>query len=244
MIDTITLVVLGGAFAGGFVSGLTGFGTGLTTLPIWLYVLTPVTAGPLVIICSLVSQFQTLPAIWHAIDFRRCAPFIAGGLLGVPLGAWLLPQVPVQAFKIAVAALLIGYCLFALIGRSRLRVERGGLLADGLIGLGGGVLGGMAGLAGPLPTIWASLRGWSKDVKRSVFQAFNTSVLIFALISQFATGLVNAGVWHWVLVALPGTICGAWIGRRVYRRLDDSKFEKTVLLILMISGCTLLLGSL
>ena len=33
--DTLTMVLVG-ALAGGFVNGLTGFGTGLTALPFWL----------------------------------------------------------------------------------------------------------------------------------------------------------------------------------------------------------------
>ena len=77
-----SLLVLVGAFAGGLVSGLTGFGTGMTALPIWLVGLTPALASPLVVICSIIGQLQTLPAIWHAIEWRRCLPFIAGGLTG------------------------------------------------------------------------------------------------------------------------------------------------------------------
>ncbi|MGI9405082.1 MAG: TSUP family transporter, partial [Hyphomicrobiaceae bacterium] len=65
------LLVVLGAFAGGFISGLTGFGTGLTALPVWLLVLSPIQAASLVVVCSVVGQLQTLPAIWHKIDWRR-----------------------------------------------------------------------------------------------------------------------------------------------------------------------------
>ena len=40
-----------GALAGGFVSGLAGFGTALMALGIWLYVVPPSVAVPLVLIC-------------------------------------------------------------------------------------------------------------------------------------------------------------------------------------------------
>jgi uncharacterized membrane protein YfcA len=84
-----TIVFLG-ALAGGFVSGLAGFGTGLTALGIWLYVMTPPLAASLVVVCSVVSQIQTIPMIWHAIKPRLVAPFIIGGLAGVPLGTALV----------------------------------------------------------------------------------------------------------------------------------------------------------
>jgi len=237
-----SLIVLAGAFVGGFVSGLTGFGTGITALPIWLYGLTPALASPLVVVCSLVGQVQTLPAIWHAIDFRRCTPFILGGLVGVPFGAVLLPFLSVGVFKLAVGTLLVVYCSFTLAGRVRLRVRGGGKIADAMIGLGGGVMGGLAGLSGPFPTIWSGLRGWEKDARRAVLQAFNTAILGFALVAQAFTGLLTAELWQLVLIALPGTILGSWIGRRVYNVLDSAKFEKAVLVVLLLSGCMLLVG--
>ena len=237
-----TILVLVGALAGGFVSGLTGFGTGLTALPFWLHAVAPALASPLVVVCSLVAQLQTLPAIWHAIDFRRALPFVAGGLLGVPAGTALLPHASVQDFKIGVGAILVVYCGFLLLSRVRLQLRWGGRIADALVGLGGGVLGGLAGLSGPLPTIWAGLRGWDKDARRGVFQAFNLAILAFALVTQAVAGLLNAELGRLVLIALPGTLGGAWLGRKVYNRLDTRGFDTLVLVLLMLSGL-LMLGS-
>ena len=242
MVET-PVIVLAGAFVGGFVSGLTGFGTGITALPIWLYGLAPALASPLVVICSLIGQAQTLPAIWHAIDFRRCLPFVAGGLIGVPLGAYLLPFISVQMFRLAVGALLVVYCGFNLAGLLRFRVHGGGKAADAVVGFGGGVMGGLAGLSGPLPTLWTGLRGWDKDARRAVLQAFNTAVLSFALVAQVATGLITLELGRLVLIALPGTLIGSWLGRRVYTVLDSARFEKTVLGLLLLSGAVLVLGS-
>src|SRR3981189_4004126 len=80
-----------GALAGGFVSGLAGFGTALMALGIWLYVLPPAMAVPLVLICSVIAQTSTLPSIWRSIDFDLVWPFIVGGLAGVPLGILMTP---------------------------------------------------------------------------------------------------------------------------------------------------------
>ena len=56
VLTAAALVVLIGAFAGGFVSGLAGFGTGLVAVGIWLRVIQPTTAATLVVVCSVVSQ--------------------------------------------------------------------------------------------------------------------------------------------------------------------------------------------
>jgi len=75
-------VLVLGALAGGFVSGLAGFGTALMALGIWLYVLPPSAAVPLVLICSIVAQTSTLHSIWRSIDFKLLWPFVLGGVAG------------------------------------------------------------------------------------------------------------------------------------------------------------------
>src|SRR5437868_14066652 len=83
-------VLLFGALAGGFVSGLAGFGTALMALGIWLYVLPPSLAVPLVLICSVIAQSSTLPSMWKSFDLSLAWPFLIGGLAWWPLGTMLV----------------------------------------------------------------------------------------------------------------------------------------------------------
>ena len=237
------IVVFGGALTGGFVAGLAGFGTGITALGIWLYVVQPAHAASLVVLCSVVSQVQTIPTIWHAIDRRRVLPFIVPGLVGVPLGTQMLAHVSPSAFRLAIGVLLIVFSTVMLCGR-RLHLRWGGRVADGFVGFFGGILGGLAGLSGPLPTMWATLRKWGKDERRSVFQAFNLTVLVAALVMHAASGLLTLDVWKLFLAALPGTIVGAWLGARTYLRLSDKRFHEVVLCLLAFSGVALIWSSL
>lgn len=232
-------VILAGALLGGFVSGLAGFGTGLIAMGIWLQVLPPPLAASLVAVCSVVSQVQTIRTVWHAIDLRRLWPMLLAGVLGVPVGAHLLTRVDPHAFRIAVGLILVGFPAVMLLGRPRQAARPTGMAANSLVGLGGGVLGGLAGLSGVLPTIWATLHGWEKDHRRGVFQAFNLTVLASALLAQAAAGLIGAGIWHAALWALPGTLGGAWLGARAYRRLSDRHFDRLVLGLLALSGALL-----
>jgi uncharacterized membrane protein YfcA len=128
-------------------------------------------------------------------------------------------------------------------GRPRHPIAWGGRAADAGVGFGGGVLGGLAGLSGPLPTMWATLRAWGKDDRRSVFQAFNLTVLIAALMAHAASGLLTLELGRLVVFALPGTFLGAWLGARLYRRLSDQRFDTIVLLLLGASGIVLIATS-
>jgi uncharacterized membrane protein YfcA len=195
-----------GALAGGFVTGLAGFGTGLMALGIWLYVLPPSIVVPLVLICSIVAQTSTLPAFRRHIDFKPVWPFLIGGLAGVPLGTMLVAHADPRVFKLSVGVLLLVFPAAFYFNRRRVAPSFGGRAADAAIGFAGGILGGLAGLSGPLPTLWASVRGWSKDERRGVFQTFNWTVLTAALCLQAGTGFITSEVVWLALFALPATI--------------------------------------
>jgi hypothetical protein len=233
-----------GALAGGFVSGLAGFGTALMALGIWLYVVPPSIAVPLVLICSIVSQTSTLPAIWRSIDFRLVWPFLIGGLAGVPLGTMLVAHADPRIFKLGVGVLLLAFPAALYFNRKPLALDFGGRIADATVGFVGGILGGVAGLSGPLPTLWASVRGWGKDERRGIFQTFNWTVLSAALCLEAGTGFITWEVVRLALFVLPATLIGAWLGARTYRALSDRNFHHVVLALLFLSGIVLVWSSL
>jgi len=237
-------VLLFGALAGGFVSGLAGFGTALMALGIWLYVLPPDVVVQLVMICSVIAQTWTLPSIWRAIDFKLVWPFVVGGLAGVPLGTLLAAYADPRLFKLGVGILLLIFPAALYFQRAPMALSIGGRVADTAIGFAGGVLGGLAGLSGPLPILWASVRGWGKDERRGLFQVFNWTILTAAFFAQAGSGLVTRETMWLALLALPATIGGAWLGARTYHALSDSNFRDVVLGLLFLSGITLVWSSL
>jgi hypothetical protein len=235
--DGVTLaLILAGALAGGFVNGLTGFGTALTGLPMWMQAVEPLIAAQLASACSVLGHLATLPAMWRAMDWPRVAPMLIAGLVGVPIGTWLLPWISLAAFKLAVGLVLIVYCSFMLFAAGRVTLAAGGRGAEAVIGFAGGILGGLAGLSGVLPTVWAALKKWPKDERRAMFQAFNMTLLTAMLAASLVQGLMGVRFLLALAVAVPGTLLGSWLGVRLYRRLDDRRFDHVVLSVLLLSG--------
>jgi uncharacterized protein len=232
-------LVLTGALIGGLLNGLTGFGTGLTALPVWLQVLEPVVAAQLVSVASVLGHLSALPSLWRAFDWRALAPMLLAGLLGVPIGFWLLPSIKVEVFKLTVGIILIAYCGFMLCAAGQLRVRRDSTAVEIGVGLMGGVLGGIAGLSGPPPIVWGALRAWPKAERRRTLQAFNTAVLSAMLLANLVAGRVGVGLLVAALIALPATLIGNWLGERLYRRLDDRRFDRVVLGLVFLSGIVL-----
>src|ERR1700759_289450 len=180
-------ILLAGALAGGIVNGLTGFGTAITALGIWLYAKPPTAAASLAIICSVVSQLQTLHLIWRAIQWRRVLVFVVPGVLGVPIGTLLLPLIDPRLFKLGLGFVLIAYPAYVLMRRRPIASLWGGTIYHGVVGFGGRVPGGVA-------VVWTDIRSWSKEQRRSVLQFFNLAILSFALVSHAASGLLTRQV--------------------------------------------------
>ena len=236
---TTTVVVVIGALSGGFVTGLAGFGTGLTALAFWLHVVNPVVAAALVAACSVVGQAQSLYTVRRAITWCRVWPFIAGGIIGVPVGVAALRWIDPQPLKVFLGVVLVGYT-GVMIGFRRLpKISWGGRVADGVIGFGSGALGGVAGLSGVLPTIWCGLRGWNADAQRAVYQPFNLTILAIVLCTYITQGTMTEEVWGLIFMCIPATIFGAFLGIRMYGRVNDQQFRAMVLWLLLASGIVL-----
>ena len=99
-------------------------------------------------------------------------------------------------------------------------IRRGGRLADAAAGFTGGVMGGMASLSGPAPTIWVQLRGWNKNEQRGVNQPFNMAVLATTLLAAAVAGLLDRTFLVWAIVTVPTSLVGARLGLMLYGRVE------------------------
>ena len=101
------MLIIAGAFAGGFANGLAGFGTGLFALGWWLAAMPPLDAVITVVIMSLVGGVQGLYAVRNAIDFGEQLRFLVPALMGIMLGFLYLDAVNIIMLKLLVGSLLI-----------------------------------------------------------------------------------------------------------------------------------------
>jgi uncharacterized membrane protein YfcA len=240
MSTAVLLSIVAGTCAGGFVSGIAGFAFGLVALSFWTWLIDPHLLAPMAVFGSFVAQTLSLGAVRRSMQWRRVMPFLLGGFVGVPIGVALLQHVDMTTFRITVGAILIAYCSFMLVASNVEPIAAGGRLADGCVGLIGGTMGGLAGLTGPAPTMWCTIRGWDKDTQRSIFQTFNLAMQTIALITYGVNGTLTAPVLKAFGVMLPAVAVPAWVGARLYKRIDDQLFRRIVLVLLLLSGVVLL----
>ena len=87
-------------------------------------------------------------------------------------------------------------------------VKAGGAAADAAVGFLNGVLGGITGLAGILVTIWCGLRGWPKDVQRTVFQPVAVAIFLMSALWIGAKGAITADTIKLFVIGLPALFAG------------------------------------
>ena len=234
-------VLLGGAFAGGVINGLAGFGTALFALGFWLQVLPAAQAVAMVVVMSVVSGLQGLWIVRGEIRRNpgRLARFLLPALVGIPLGVTLLSVVSAAMLKIVIAGFMLLYGGFFLLRRSLPRFERSTPVLDSLVGFAGGVLGGAASLSGALPTMWCAMRPWPKGETRAVLQPFNVVVLALTALLFLLNGLYTSETLVLMAIALPVTMIGAQLGLSVFRRLGDEQFRVLLIGLMFASGAIL-----
>jgi uncharacterized protein len=197
----------------------------------------------MVVFGSLLGQLFALHTVRRTLALGLVVPFIVGGVIGVPIGAALLPYVEQSTFKTAIGVLLTLWSLGMLLARDLPRVSRGGRLADGCAGMIGGAMGGLAGLSGPAPILWCTLRGWDRETQRAVFQSFNLSMATLTIAIYFGLGLIRGDALRAFALIAPAMLIPTLLGAHLYRRIGINAFRRMVLVLLLVSGIMLLVGS-
>ena len=114
----------------------------------------------------------------------------------------------------------------------------GGRGADAAVGFVGGILGGVGGYSGVLPTIWTQLRGWPKEIARGVYQPYIIIIQGTTLAGIILVTFDRRGLFLMVVV-LPPLLLGTWIGWQLYGKLNERRFRQILALLLIGSGATL-----
>ncbi len=239
----IALIVAGAATAG-FVQGLTGFGFGLVAMSFWAWSLDPRLAAVLAVFGGLTGQTLAAFTVRRGFDAKRVLPFVAGGLLGLPIGLWLLPRIDAVMFRVYIGTLLAVWCPVMLFSQRLPHLRFGGRAADGVAGACGGLMGPLGGFTGAVPTLWCTLRGYERDTQRAVIQNFNLAMLAVTMVSYLATGVVTAPMLPLMAVVEPSLLVQALLGMKVYVGISPAAFRNVVLGLLTASGVAMLANAL
>src|SRR3982074_3136606 len=238
----LTLFVLA-AFAGGFVSGFSGFAMGLVVSGVWLHIITPTQTAALIAGYGLLTQGYGILKLRQALNWRQIWPLTLGTKVGIPICVILLSYINPVYLRFGVGVLLVLYTIYGL-ARPAFKPIKIGIGADVAIGILNGLVGGLTGLGGIISTISCQLRGWTKDAQRAVFQPGLFAAFVVISISMGITGAVTSETLKLYGLGLPFLLAGLWSGFKLYGKIDDETFRKAVLILLLLAGLSLIVPAL
>jgi len=210
--ETTQVVYLASAaFVAAMVRGFSGFGSALIYLPFAAQVLSPFQALTTLVIFDLLGPLPILRQAWRDCDPRDLRRLLAGLILGLPIGLWVLTLVAPEVFRYAVSCVALFMVACLVLG---LRY-RGTLSPPLVFGTGGlsGFLQGVAGIPGP-PVIllyMASTRPAAAIRANMLLFLVATDLILLpmlALFGRFDPSAVLLGVVL-ILPTMAGSLAGA-----------------------------------
>ncbi|MDF3035187.1 MAG: putative rane protein of unknown function with permease domain [Paucimonas sp.] len=230
--------------ASGIMSGLSGFGFSAIGA-ISLSILRPTLAIPLLMALSTANQLLSIGQLkadmkplnqWWA---GSPAPFMLGGVVGAPIGLWLLQVLPANALMIAFGAFLIAYAAYFSFKPDSIPVKMDkGRAATISVGCLGGIIGGLTAFPGAAVVIWANLAHLSKDDTRAIVQPYILGMQVFSLavLAVMQPSVFNNEFWSLMILLLPIVLPCTLIGTRIYKRISDFNFRRISYVLLGSSG--------
>ncbi len=233
----------------GLMSGLSGFGFSAVG-SLCLLFLPPKLAVPLLMALSTANQLMSvgqiredMPKTWAEAWPGGSAPYVLGGVVGVPLGVWLLNNLPAQKLMLVFGVILIAYSVYSLAKAASHKTRGVGGAASGVaVGFIGGTIGGFTAFPGAAVVVWTGLRNLPKKVSRAIVQPYILVLQIVSLATNAYTHPAIFGHRFWLLLAitLPVVLPGTFGGVMLYRRISDVNFKRISFILLGLSGVGLL----
>ncbi|SEM96807.1 sulfite exporter TauE/SafE family protein [Palleronia pelagia] len=227
----------------GFVKGAVGFAMPLVMISGISVLVEPrlVVAG-IVLPILMSNGLQVLRAglgpAWDAIvDYRR---YILIVFVMILISAQFVTVIPAQTMYLVLGIPVVVLSALQLLGvRFRIPPHRR-TLADWGLGLASGTLGGLAGTWGPPTVLYLLALDTPKARQLSVQGVVYGLGSVALLAGHLQSGVLNRETLPFSLMLLVPAALGMWVGFQLGDRLDQEKFRKITLIVLIVAGLNLI----
>jgi len=237
----ILVIALAAFLTGLSKGGLVGM-MGVLITPMMALVMPMGEAIGLLLPILMLGDMFAVVAHWRRWDQRRIWILLAGALVGVTLGTFVITILSSSVLRKGLGVLVLIFVFYRLfekriLGALQYQTRRWhGVLAGSLSGF----TSTLAHAGGPPITIYLLMQ----DLQPSVFVA--TAVLFFAVLNWIKVpyylyaGLFDFSTELKLIWLSPLVPLGVWLGKRLVNRINKIWFEWIIISLLLISGILLL----
>jgi len=212
--------------AAAFIRSITGFGYALLATPLLTLVFDAKSVVVMNIILGTVTNILVLWQTRRYVDFRRFLFISLGGIVGIPLGTYLLVRLDPSIIKLAIAGLVIPFSVLLLLGHSH-QFKRD-TLGCGVAGGISGVLAGSTSLSGPPVVLFLLNQGLVTQRFVATLAAYFLLIGVLCIGAFSSLGMVTGGLMTKVAILLPALFVGNYAGIKVLPRINADVFRKII----------------
>lgn len=223
-----------------FIRGITGFGSGLISVPLLALFLPLQFVVPLILLLDFTASIIIGGLTLRRVQWSEVGVLIPFGLLGVAIGTSLLVNLPKTPMLVTLAVFVLVFALRSLMNlQGSKRISRWWAIPASLTG---GTVGGLFGTGGPPYIIYLAHRVPHKsDLRATLSVLFFTEGLARIVSFLLAGLLMTAEVWIAYFAALPVVLAALYAGGHVHVGLSQARMTRLVGLLLLVSGLSLLI---
>lgn len=217
-------------FIAGIVRGFSGFGTALIYVPIASGYMPPTMVVFTLIVMDFVGPVPLYPRAFRHWNKPEVLRMVAGAIVGVTAGIWLLTKMDPYVFRWIASGLVI-VAVIAIASGWRYSGKVGPRTPIA-VGTASGFLGGFSGIGGP-PVILFYLGGQGRP------EVIRANILIFFLFGEFislanfaARGLMTWEGFYLGLVLILPYLLGSVIGAQGFKRIGENTFRPIAFVII------------
>jgi len=231
-----TAVILLAAY---FIRGITGFGSGLISVPLLALFLPLQFVVPLILLLDFTASIIIGGLTLRRVQWGEVGVLIPFGLVGVAIGTSLLVNLPKTPMLVTLAVFVLAFALRSLMNLQGSKpISRWWAVPASLTG---GTVGGLFGTGGPPYIIYLAHRVPHKsDLRATLSVLFFTEGLARIVSFLLAGLLMTAEVWFAYFAALPVVLAALYAGGHVHVGLSQDRMTRLVGLLLLVSGLSLL----
>jgi uncharacterized membrane protein YfcA len=219
-------------FLASLLQGILGFGSHLLAVPLALLFLPKETVVSSMLMVGLSLNSFLAWRIKAQISYRPVLYLFVASLFGMPVGVWILREVPVDTMKVLVGCLVVLFTI--LLQGGKLRLPQNAALT-GIAGFFSGLLNTSTTMNGPPVLILLAGQRMPKDqFRRTLVSFFLVSGLVAALM-LLASRVLTPRTAAYGLAAIPFAFLGGFLGDRVSSRVPERPFRMFALAVLFLS---------
>ncbi len=229
LLTLITAAVI--AAIAGVVRGITGFGGAMVAAPPLALLLGPQVAVPVVLLLESVAAAPMLLQTWRRVQWRVIGAIILAACATVPVGAFVLVNTDPQLIRRVIAVTVIVFALILLRGWRYAGHPR--LATSVSLGAVSGAMIGATSIGGP-PVILYLLSGPAPiETTRANLTLYIAVTSLVGVAVLWHQGLFDARAGRTSVWLAPAYYVGLLCGQRLFARLDETRFRRLTLLLLV-----------